>query len=142
MVVILLIIIFVLVAIVASALTKLVINTTKVLDKKSKEEQGLVNSIENAGEEANKELYTVQEIDKMIGKYVSYTPDKGTYSKVTGNDSYTGTNSNRYDFVTENLNWKIWNIEDNKLTLIADNVIQTGGTDNRGNLELGGAVRI
>lgn len=142
MVVILLIIIFVLVAIIASALTKLVINTTKVLDKKSKEEQSFVDSIENAGNDSSKELYTKEEIDKMIGKYVSYTPDKGTYSKVTGNDNYTGTNNNRYDFITENLNWKIWNIEDKKLTLIADDVIQTGGTDNRGNLELGGAVRI
>lgn len=87
MVVILLIIIFVLVAIIASALTKLVINTTKVLDKKSKEEQSFVDSIENAGNDSSKELYTKEEIDKMIGKYVSYTPDKGTYSKVTGNDN-------------------------------------------------------
>lgn len=78
----------------------------------------------------------------MIGKYVSYTPDIGTYSKITGNDRYTGSGNNRYDFITENLNWKIWNIEDKKLTLIAEDVVQTGGTDNRGNLEIGGAIRI
>jgi len=140
MVVILLIIIFVLVGIIASTLTKLVIDTTKVLDKKSREEQSLVNNINNGNNEENKELYTEEEIEKMIGKYVNYTPDRGTYSKITGNDNYTGDSNNRYDFVTENLNFRIWNIEDKKLILIADDVIKTGGIDNRGSLEIAGAV--
>ncbi|MCI9366055.1 MAG: hypothetical protein HFJ54_05850 [Clostridia bacterium] len=101
-------------------------NTVTVLDKKSKEEDKFVNKIENGGSEEEIVKYTKEEINKMIGKYVRYTPEKGTYSKIVGNSDYSGSENNNYNFITEDLKWRIWNIENNKLILVSDDVIKTG----------------
>lgn len=80
----------------------------------------------------------------LIGKYVDYTPDpngdgsKGIYSVITNSDEYTGTINNTSDFETEDFGWRIWNIEGNTLTLIADGVTSKGG-DGSGKLSLYGA---
>ena len=79
-------------------------------------------------------------ISNMIGKYVDYTPDQGTYSLITNSAEYAGTANNTSDFTTEKFNWRIWGVDGNKLTLIADDVTSTGGTSNNGTLSLSGAV--
>ena len=87
----------------------------------------------------NSEFFTAQQISSMLGKYVDYTPQEGTYSLITGNNTYSGTADNIEDFTTEELNWRIWSIDGNTLTLIADDVTKDGGTGN-GTLKLYGAV--
>lgn len=85
------------------------------------------------------EYFTQEQISNMIGKYVDYTPDQGTYSLITNSAEYAGTADNTSDFTTENFGWRIWEIDGNTLTLIADDVTSTGGTGN-GTLKLYGPV--
>lgn len=95
---------------------------------------------------AEKPIYTEQDIEAMIGKYVDYHPEKGTF-KFTEVDTktgktygeLTGTDKNTDDFATEEeFGWRIWSIEGKKMTLIADRVTTKGGVNNGGSLALEG----
>ena len=69
-----------------------------------------------------------EDIKNVIGKYVEYTPDNGSYSEITNNNTYSGTIYNTQDFKTEKLNWRIWSMDSKKLVLIADKPITSGGS--------------
>lgn len=75
--------------------------------------------------------------EELIGKYIAYTPENGSYNEVTGNKTYTGTDINDNDFITDtSINWRIWDIDEQKITLIADKPISVGGYRNLGGLSL------
>ena len=77
------------------------------------------------------------ENEKAIGKYVEYSPDKGMFSYLKNNAKHTGNAENSYDFVTdESLNWRIWKIDENTITLISDKPTSVGGYRNLGALNL------
>jgi len=71
----------------------------------------------------------------LIGKYVDYVPENGVYLNIK--KEYVGTETNSINFETDTtLNWKIWSIEGNKLTIIADKPGTIGGYKNNGGLYL------
>lgn len=79
-----------------------------------------------------------QEYMDMIGKYVNYKPENGTYSMITGDATYSGTDKNKSDFITEDFGWRIWSIDNEKLVLISDDITKISGKN--GELYLEGAV--
>jgi hypothetical protein len=75
--------------------------------------------------------------DEVIGKYIDYMPEEGVYSNITNNKVYTGTDSNSNDFMTDtSLKWRIWSLNENTLTIVADKPISVGGYRNLGGLNL------
>lgn len=95
---------------------------------------------DKAGNLSDIQTVTVTKEKFSVGDYVSYTPTTGKYDLITNSDTYAGTIANTSDFTTETFNWRIWSIEGDTLTLIADDVTKTGGTSNNGTLSLYGAV--
>ncbi len=57
----------------------------------------------------------------LIGKCVDYTPVSGTFSDHVG-EIYSGSDDNSEMSTDTSLKWRILFIEDNKLTLISDNI--------------------
>lgn len=137
-------IIVVLVAIVGFMSVQAVLTTKRNKEIEEQQRNEMSNSSQNTtnDEKQNKEAhsFTKQEIKEMIGKYVKYTPETGVYSQVKGNSTYAGNDRNTEDFRTENFGWRIWNIDENTLTLIADSVTSEGGTNNVGYLSLENAT--
>ena len=79
--------------------------------------------------------------EELIGKYIAYTPENGSYSEVTGNKTYTGTDINDNDFITDtSINWRIWDIDEQKITIIADRPVLVGGYRNLGGLSLADCI--
>ncbi len=66
--------------------------------------------------------------DTMIGKYVDYKP-QGTDYTVEG--TYSGTGSNQTFAKNDDMKWRIWGVEENKLLLISETLA--------GNIALQGA---
>ena len=64
---------------------------------------------------------TDEEKKALIGKCVDYTPVSGTFSDHVG-EIYSGSDNNSEMSTDTSLKWRILFIEDNKLTLISDNV--------------------
>ncbi len=88
---------------------------------------------ETIGATNNEEL----DVSEAIGKYIKYTPEVGTYSQITNNKQYTGSHSNNYDFITDtSLNWRVWSIDDKKITLVSDKPTEVGGYKNLGAISL------
>lgn len=59
-------------------------------------------------------------LEDIVGKYADYKPDEGIYNNITENRNYVGSISGN-DFITDtSLNWRIWSIDDEKITLISD----------------------
>lgn len=66
---------------------------------------------------------------------MGYIPDEGKYETIKDEKGYTGNSSNNYEFVTDNsLAWRIWSIDEEKITLIADKPTSVGGYKNLGAL--------
>ncbi len=86
----------------------------------------------------NKKDNKQEEKQNLLGGYVAYTPENGTYKEVTNNGKYAGTPSNVQDFQTENLGWRIWSIDSKKMVLVADKAVSTGGKN--GKLIVDGAI--
>ncbi len=55
--------------------------------------------------------------DEMIGKYVDYVPSGIDY---TVEGQYSGTNSNQTFSANNNMKWRIWGVEGDKLLLISE----------------------
>ena len=59
--------------------------------------------------------------ETAIGKYIEYIPNENKYEKITNNKTYTGTDTNQNDFITDKeLKWRIWDINEKTITLISD----------------------
>lgn len=59
--------------------------------------------------------------ENAIGKYIEYNPEKNKYEKITKNKTYTGTDTNENDFITDTeLKWRIWDINEKTLTLVSE----------------------
>lgn len=75
--------------------------------------------------------------EEVVGKYIKYTPEEGIYETVTNNSKYTGNANNTNNFITDtSLNWRIWSIDESKITLISDIPVSVGGYKNIGALNL------
>ena len=61
---------------------------------------------------------TEEEINALIGKYVDYTPTEGTF---TASTTYSGHSQNQSFSTDKTLKWRIMFVNDDILTLIADN---------------------
>lgn len=59
-------------------------------------------------------------LEEVVGKYIDYKPSQGSYNQITSDKKYVGSISGN-DFTTDtSLNWRIWSIDDEKITLISD----------------------
>lgn len=114
------------------------INESKLLDDTAiriEETTNHISSITANMSDSDDTSYAQQEIQAMIGKYVNYQPEVGTYwedKDKDGNiknitDFADTTNFYSYEeqsFSTQTgndaLKWRIWNIKDGKLFLISD----------------------
>ena len=75
--------------------------------------------------------------ETMIGKYVDYKP-VGTDYIVNG--TYSGTGSNQTFAKNDNMKWRIWGVEENKLLLISETA--TGNIQFKGANGYNNAVKI
>ena len=75
----------------------------------------LSNKIDNALGEINGG-FSSEQLKASIGKYVAYKPDNSTY---TTKSVYTGTSSPT-TFSTRDFKWRIWDVDGQNITLIAD----------------------
>ncbi|MCI8393212.1 MAG: hypothetical protein HFJ24_05475 [Clostridia bacterium] len=83
----------------------------------------------------------IEHPEELIGKYIAYTPENGSYSDVTSNKKYTGTDINDNDFITDtSINWRIWDVDEQKITIIADRPVLVGGYRNLGGLSLADCI--
>lgn len=88
---------------------------------------------------ANKE--PKENYEELIGKYIEYIPEEGIYNTVTNNQNYTGSANNDHDFITDtSLKFRIWSIDDNKITLVSDKPAEVGGYKNIGALHIANCI--
>lgn len=79
--------------------------------------------------------------EELIGKYIKYVPEDGSYKEITGNKTYAGTSVNDHDFITDtSINWRIWDIDEEKITIIADKPVAVGGYRDLGGLSLADCI--
>lgn len=67
--------------------------------------------------------YTKEEIDNMIGKYVDYQPTHRTYiakSSATDARGILGEEAKDQEFETQDMKWRIWNVDNKNIMLISD----------------------
>lgn len=77
--------------------------------------------------------------DDLIGKYVEYEPDLAEFIEVVQRGSILGTNENDKKFVTDtSLKWRVWSVDEEKITLISDKPTSIGGYKDVGALALKG----
>lgn len=86
---------------------------------------------------------TVNDLTLQVGDFVAYTPNGTSYLK-TDMDNYSG-NTDNTDLTPESLQWRIFDVKDNKIRLVAWNGTYIGtkngkiklgyGTEDEGNNE-------
>ncbi|MCI8621455.1 MAG: hypothetical protein HFJ50_07095 [Clostridia bacterium] len=128
-------------------ISALIIKGVDYFSQSAKTEEYLYNTLQAGTEEHRHEKKVLTKTEEsLIGKYVAYTPENGTYSQIKNEMTYAGTTANVSDFVTENFGWRIWSIDEKSLFLIADDVTKIGGAGeigkNGGKLVLDNAPRV
>lgn len=107
-----------------------------------------VKAYDNAGNPSKESMATpvktkeapiIPTTENDMGKYVNYKPVSGTYSKEIL-DKYSGCNENEAFTTDNNLKWRIWSSDENKLVLVADRTITQGGYPLNGKSE--GVLRV
>lgn len=116
------------------------LNENKVLEGTESLIESVISNIKEIGEETSSEIepttppepigLTKEELSKaeMIGKYVDYKPSGTDYTVET---QYSGADSNQVFARNDDMKWRIWGVEGNKLLLISETLA--------GNIQLQGA---
>lgn len=129
--------VLILIVILAIAITSTVF-VTYHWDKVKK----LVTGVEiERKEESVDKKYTQEEIDNMIGKYVDYQPTYGTYTakaEMTGVVNSSEGIKGDQKFETEDMKWRIWNIDDSSIMLISDEPTSYSGEEKNGYIDFYG----